>query len=246
MNLPKIDQPLYEVNLLSINKPVKFRPFLVKEQKIMMMAVEGKDIDSTMRAIKQIIANCVVDPINIDELPLVDLETLFLNLRARSMGEMLNLYFKCINDIPGEKDSSILVKCNMPIEVQVDILKDIKVVGNKFPDKIMLSDDVGVKLKYPSLSMVNDLIESNDNQVIFTVIANCLELIFDKENVYKAKDASTEELVSFVEQLPTDKFDILANYINDIPKARYETKKKCPKCGYEHDFVLEGISDFFI
>src|ERR1700732_2239789 len=106
MKLPEIFQPTYEVTLLSQEKPVHFRPFLVREQKIMMMAAESKEIDSVIRAIKQVIQNCVTEPLNIDELPLADLETMFIHLRAKSMGEIMSLYFKCTNkiqlpDVPG-------------------------------------------------------------------------------------------------------------------------------------------------
>jgi hypothetical protein len=258
--LPRIDQPTYEVQLLSREAPVKYRPFLVKEQKIMMMAVEAKEVETTLRAIKQIITNCVLSSINVDDLPLADLETLFLNLRARSMGEVVNLYFKCTNIVDYVPSPNTVmsvatdvmgnvikpqVQCGMVIEVPVNLITDVKQINTNVNKKIMVSDDIGLIMKYPSLEMVDRLLKANDSQVMFTVVASCIDQIFDKENVYKSKDASAEEMVDFVEHLPSDKFDLLTNFIDNIPKSKFETKKKCSKCHYEHDFVLEGLSDFF-
>jgi hypothetical protein len=260
MNLPRIEQPTYEVKLLSRDQPVKYRPFLVKEQKIMMMAVEAKEVETTLRAIKQIITNCLISPINVDDLPLADLETMFLNLRARSMGEVISLYFKCTNMVdyipaPNTAMSHTIdvmgnvvkpqIQCGMVIEVPVNLITDVKQTNTGIDKKIMVSDDIGVIMKYPSLEMVDKLLKANDSQVMYTVVASCLDTIFDKESVWKANDATTEELIDFVEHLPGDKFDLLTNFIDNIPKSKFETKKKCPKCHYEHDFVLEGLSDFF-
>lgn len=250
LNLPKIDQPVYEVKLLSRKTPVKYRPFLVKEQKIMMMAVESHELDSTIRAIKQIISNCVLDKINVDELPLADLETLFINLRAKSMGEILNLYYKCTNMVRDENatvasyPSPQMKECGMPIEVNVD-LNAVKQINSHLSSKIMINDEVGVIMKYPSLDMIDKLLKANDRSMIFTITAACIDQIFDKENVYKSKDATTEEMVDFVENLPTEAFSKLEEFIDNVPRSRYETTQKCGKCGYEHTFVLEGLSDFF-
>lgn len=250
MKLPTIDQPVYELKLLSIDKPVHYRPFLVKEQKIMMMAAESKDIDTVIKSIKQIIQNCVVEPIDVEELPLADMETLFLNLRARSMGEVLNLYFKCTNQVPDIRPDiaaspPMMKECGMIIEVPVNLL-EVKQINTDKSKKIMLTESVGVIMKYPALSVVNKVVESEDDSVIFTLAAACLDQIFDKENVYKAKDATSEELISFLENLPTDAFEMIEDFINHVPKSKYETKKICPKCSYEHNFVLEGLADFFI
>ena len=243
MNLPKIDQPIYEVTLLSREKPVKFRPFLVKEQKIMLMAAEAKEPETTIKAIKQIITNCLLDDVNVDELPLADLETLFINLRARSMGEVLNLYFKCTNRV-GE--IGLETTCNMVLEVPVNLLTDVKQTDGPPSKKIMLTEEMGVFMKYPSMEMIDNLLKANDVAVMFTVVASCIEKIFDKEEVHETKDASPEEVISFVETLPIDKFELLEKFIEKIPKSHFKTLRKCNKCGFEHEFVLEGLSDFFI
>lgn len=257
MKLPTIDQPIFECQLLSREKPVQFRPFIVKEQKIMMMAVEAKEIDTTIRAIKQIIKNCVVDDINVDELPLADLETLFINLRAHSMGEVLSLFYKCTNQVvvPPSPNSAVAVSnlgvpyynyqpCGMIMEVAVDLMK-VEQINTDLPKKIMLSDKVGVIMKYPSIDMIDKLLKANDSTVVFSVVASCIDQIFDTTGVYKSKDATQEEMLEFVETLPPEAFEKLGTFVDKTPKTIYKTKQKCGKCGYVHDFLLEGISDFF-
>ena len=244
MQLPKIDYPIYEVQLLSQSNPIRFRPFLVKEQKIMLMAVEANDVDNTLKAIKQVIGNCVLDPINVDDLPLADIETLFINLRARSMGEILNLYFKCTNKVGSV---GLEMSCNMVIEVPVDLLKVPQINGN-ISKKIMLSDTVGLMMKYPSLNSIKQLIDVGGSEVdsVINVMASCIETIYDGDNVYETKDSTAEEVLAFIENLPGDKFELLENFVTNLPKSRFESKQTCPKCKYEHNFVLEGLSDFFI
>jgi len=248
MTLPQIVTPEYEVKILSKDKPIKYRPFLVREQKIMMMAVEAKDIQSTVTAVKQIIKNCVLEKnFNVDDLPLVDIETLFINLRARSMGEILNTYFKCTNMISEDQHVMMTPKqCGMIIEVPVNLLTDVKLSNEPLPNKIMLTQDVGVLMKYPSLELVNKLLESNNETMIFTLVSSCIDKIFDKDSVYKAKDATQEEMNSFVENLPTESFKLLDEFIDKIPKSKVEMEKKCSKCGFQHKFVLEGLGDFFL
>jgi len=254
MQLPILEHPTHTVSLLSIKEPVKIRPFLVKEQKLLLQAVEAKDIDTTIKAVKQVITNCVLDPISVEELPLVDLETLFLNLRARSLGEVLNLYFKCTNPVIDYNEPITMTSntgpirnskpCGMIIEVPVNLLQ-VPIVNKDVSRKIMITDKVGLMMNFPSIDMIDKLIKAKSSDVMFSVIASCIETIFDAQNVYKAKDATFDEVVKFVEELPAEKFEALEAFIDNVPKSRFETKKKCTKCGYEHDFVLEGLSDFF-
>jgi hypothetical protein len=250
MQLPTIEYQTYTVPLLSRKEPVRIRPFLVKEQKLLLMAVEAKEIDATISAVKQVIKNCVLDPIDVDELPLADLEILFLNLRARSLGEVINLFFKCTNMVPDASSQIItnvgypLKQCGMVIEVPVNLLQ-IPVINKDAPLRIMITKDVGLKMKYPSISMIDKLVKAESSEVIFAVIASCIDQIFDATNVYKAKDATQEELIKFVEELPAEKYELLEQFIENVPKTRFETKKTCTKCGYDHDFILEGLSDFF-
>lgn len=245
MKLPAIDQPIHTVDLLGIGKK-RFRPFTVKEQKLMMMAVESNELSIVIDCIKQIISNCCLDPIDVDAMPLIDIEMFFMNLRARSMGEMLNVFFKCNNEV-GEVDPETNKKkeCGMVIEVEVDLLK-VPIVNKNYSKQIKFSDDLMVTMKYPTFELIDKLSKSETADTEFAVVAACIDQIIDKESVYDAKDATDEELEEFVDNLPSDKYDMLSEFVVNLPKARLEEKKKCPKCGFEHNLVLEGLNDFFI
>ena len=238
MALPILEYPTYEIELTSRGK-TKFRPFLVKEQKMLMMAVEAKDLEASVKAIKQCIASCVLEEIDVDSLPMVDLELLFVNLRARSMGEIMDVYYKCTNLVEDKP-------CNMVMDVSVNLL-EVKPTEIKSDGKIPLSDKIGVKMHYPSFDLLDLLIRAENNtEAEFIVIAGCIDYIYDANQVYPAKDATPEEIQNFVTTLPTEKYELLKNYVTSAPKVRKEIDHKCPKCHYEHKMVLEGIQDFFI
>ena len=239
MPLPKLDYPAYEIKLFSKEKPIKFRPFLVKEQKILMMAVESGNIDTVIDAMKQIINNCSLEKIeNIDSLPLIDIEQFFLNLRARSMGEIIDVFFKCKNIVEG-------AECNMVINIGIDLLKDVEVLNNTKSNKIMFTDKVGVLMKYPTIEQIRILIDDEETPKNKLII-DCLDKIFDDEEVYNAKDASEEELIQFLEELSSTDYEKLSEFIENSPKVYYNRKHTCSKCGSEHSIVLEGLGDFFI
>jgi len=247
MKFPTIATPTYEVKLFSQENPVKFRPFLVKEQKLMLLATEQTDANEVVNTIKQIIKNCLLDEnIDVDKLPLIDIEVLFLNFRARSIGENINVFFKCKNEI-GEGDQKS--ECGMIIDGSIDLLSVPVVNLDQNSTKIMINDDVGLQMKYPTFEIIQKLsnpaenLEENDE---FKTIALCIDYIFDKENVYYSKDATVEELVEFVMNLPAEKYDLLTNFFKSLPTVRQELNKDCPKCGFKHKFVLEGLNDFFI
>jgi len=245
MKLPTIETPIYEVKLFSREEPVKFRPFLVKEQKLLLLATEQRDREEAVKATKQIISNCLLDKsIDVDTLPSVDIEILFLNFRARSMGENVDVFYKCKNLI-GEEEKK---ECGMIVDFNVNLL-EVPVANKEYESKIMISDNVGVKMKLPTFEIMQKINESLQNSYEnseFKSIALCIDFIFDNETVYYAKDATEEELIDFIMQLPPDKFDLIAKYFNNIPTVRKELDKDCPKCGYKHNFVLEGLNDFFI
>lgn len=240
MPLPKIDLPIYEVKLLSFEKPLKYRPFTVKEKKILLMAVEANDINSTIDALKQIITNCALDPIDVDELPLIDMEILFLHLKARSEGEVATIHYKCINEVDGKK-------CGMLMDVPVNLLQ-VPVINQDKPRRIMLSEKemIGVDMRYSSFNLINQLSKSEDKDVEFTLVANAIDKVFDRDNVYLTKDADPDELVEFLNQLPQDKYEKLKEFLDNSPRTQFITKKSCPKCEFEHEFKLEGLQDFFL
>ena len=178
MNLPNISTPTYEVKLFSQDKPVKFRPFLVKEQKLMLMAAEAKTSEDTANIVKQIAQNCLIDNINVDELPLVDLELLFLNFRARSIGENIITYFKCKNKNSSQEE------CGMVIELPINLL-EVPVVNADVQKKIMITDNVGVQMKYPTFEAVTLLSSekfNDDPDAEFKAAAMNIDYVFDEMN----------------------------------------------------------------
>ena len=239
MALPKIDYPIFEIPGISVkNGPVKFRPFLVKEQKILMMAVESKDINEVAKSISQIITNCCLEPIDAETLPLSDLELIFLHLRAKSVGESIDVLFKCNNILDDEK------KCNMVVDVTVDLLKDVKVETTQGSNVIWLSDKIAIKMKNPTLELARLIDDENEN-LSDKIIANCIDQIIEDEEVHDALSIPESEIIEFVSEIQTKDYEKMWNFVTNAPTIKYEQKHICPKCGYEHDIKLEGISDFF-
>ena len=239
MKSPELQHQIYTVQLFSQKEPVKFRPFLVREHKLMLQAAEAKDPKTTISTIKQIIQNCLIDEINVDALPLIDLELLFINLRARSIGEVTDLYFICKNEVND-------IECGMTLQVPINLL-EIPVVNKNIEKKILFSEKVGVMMKYPSIEVINKLIETqNLTDKEFVVVINSIDYIFDETSIYKAKEATQEELLLFVEKLPQEKYDLMKTFLENSPRAKLTVEKECVKCGYLHKINLEGLEQFFI
>jgi hypothetical protein len=238
--LPKIDSPVYELDLPLSKIHIKFRPFLVKEQRNLMMAIEANDIDTAERNIKQVLQNCTLtQDINIEKLPLLDVEYYFLNLRARSVGEMVENKYKCVNMV-GDK------QCGNVIDIKVNLL-DIK---PEFPpnisDTVKLTDKISVKLKYPEFSVMKRVKDSsNVSDFAFTLIAESIESIFDGEQMYYANEYKPSELVDFVESLGQEEFSKLEEFFENLPKLRKKIELKCSKCNHEHTLDVEGLESFF-
>lgn len=240
MALPKIDTPIYELDLPLSKKHVRFRPFLVKEQKNLLMAMESGDSKSIEQNVKQVLNNCTVtENIDIEKLPVLDVEFYFLNLRARSVGEIVENKYRCDNQVD---DSA----CGNIMETSLNLL-DIKIEGVKENnDVIQLTDTISIKLKYPEFSVINKLSKLSDvSDIAFEMIAESVEYIFDGEQFYYAKETTTEELVEFIEGLNQQQFAKIEDFFANLPKLEKKIEMKCSRCGFEHKLDVEGLESFF-
>jgi len=243
MGLPVIAVPKYQLTIPSSGKQVSYRPFLVKEEKILLIAMESDDEFQMTSAIQDIIGNCVYDDLDVKSMPMFDIEYIFLQLRAKSKGEVVDLSFECD-------------KCKKPITAQVDLTK-IEITRTEGHDtKIPLSDDVGVIMKYPSIGLQNIINkESTDVENVFSTIIFCIESIWDKESVYASKDHTKEELDNFLESLPDDSFTKIQKFFDTVPVLKHELELKCTSkngkgkkatiCGWKETKTLEGLGSFF-
>lgn len=239
MALPKIDVPVYQLELPLSKKVVKFRPFLVKEQKNLLMALEADDVDTIERNIKQVLVNCTLsEDIDIGELPIVDVEYYFLNLRARSVGEVVELKYRCNNEIDGKE-------CGNVMETSLNIL-DLKVDIPENNDEIQITDKIVVKLKYPQFESIKNNSNTEDlSDLALGMIVDSIEYIYDGEQFYNASEVHRSELVQFVEQLNQTQFSKLEQFFDKLPTLEKTLQLKCDKCGFEHTIVVEGLESFF-
>ena len=243
MALPKIDVPVYDVKLVSLNKKVKFRPFLVKEQKLLLMASEASNADDTINAIKQILKNCVLSEINIDDLPVFDLEYLFINLRARSVAEVVELKYQCNNTVKDDENNE--KKCNTLNEMKLNLLEIQPSSSSDHNKKIQLNDNIGIMMKYPTFEVAQKALNKTEAEAFIDLICSSIDYIFDKENMYYAKDTDKEELVEFIENLQQKDLEKIKNFFDTMPKLKKTIHYKCKKCKYEEDIPLEGLQNFF-
>ena len=240
MALPRIDTPIYELDLPLSKKHVRFRPFLVKEQKNLLMAMESGDSKSIEQNVKQVLNNCTVtENIDIEKLPVLDVEYYFLNLRARSVGEIVENKYRCDNQVDGSA-------CGNIMETSLNLL-DIKIEGVKENDDVIqLTDTISIKLKYPEFSVINKLSKLTDvSDIAFEMIADSVEYIFDGEQFYYAKETTTEEMVEFIEGLNQQQFAKIEDFFANLPKLEKKIEMKCSRCGFEHKLDVEGLESFF-
>ena len=238
MPLPKIVTPTYELELPSTGQTIKYRPFLVKEEKVLVMAMETENTKEITNAVKTVIKNCIeTRGIKVETLPTFDIEYLFLNIRSKSVGEEIDVNIICPDD--GETE--------VPVTINVDDIEVIK--DDKHTNRIKLDDSVMMEMKYPSLDQFiknNFDISSNANiDQSFDLIASCIDKIFTEEEVWTSSDVSKKELVEFLDQMNTNQFRDIEEFFNTMPKLSHKFKVTNPKTGVESDVVLEGLASFF-
>jgi hypothetical protein len=248
MSIPTVVTPTYEVKLHSISKPVKYRPYLVKEEKILLMAQEGTDKDEIERAVKQVVQNCTFDAINVDTLPFFDLEYLFLNLRAKSVNNLVELRYECKNKPEGQLPLGAPDGICHNIEVMQINLDDIKLTVPKgHTKKVMLTDTLGCVMRYPTTKYINVLDDVDDEVDSVGLISSCIESIYETTGeVHEAKDSTPEEIRTFVETLPVVTANKFRAFFDTLPRMVHTLQFRCSKCGYTEDITLSGLLDFFV
>jgi len=238
MPLPKISTPTYELELPSTGKPIKYRPFLVREEKLLVLAMESEDSKQITNAIKTVIKNCIeTKGIKVETLPTFDIEYLFLNIRGKSVGEEVELNIICPDD--GET--------TVPVKILLD---DIHVEKNPNHDnKIKLDDSLMMEMKYPSLDQFikNNFDFSGDVGLdqSFDLISSCIDKIYNEEEVWVAADVTKKELVDFLEQMNSIQFKEIEKFFETMPKLSHKITFINPKTKVENTVVLEGLSSFF-
>ena len=235
MSLPVINAPTYELAIPSTKEKIKYRPFLVKEEKILLLAMEDGDETNITIALKQIIENCTDGKVDVDKLALFDLEFIFLRIRAKSVGENVKVNLLCDDD--GET--------YVPVEIPLEEIKVIHTKGHK--NKIKLTKDVGLTMRYPQLNMMakQQIGETPTVEQTFDILGDCIENITEGETVHERADFNDEELKTFLESLSTKQFQSIQDFFETMPKLQHTIELENPKTKVMNTITLEGMQSFF-
>ena len=231
MALPSLGTAKYELTLPSTGEKVEYRPFLVKEEKVFMVAQATGNQNDMLRAVEQIIADCTFGKLQPKTLPFFDIEYVFLKLRAKSIGETVEVNITC----PDDNETKVPVEINLSdIECKRDVTHS---------PEVKLTDTVGMTLEYPRVEAMN--IDANKPEEAFKMIAGCVRQIYDAENVYDKADMSQKDLDEFIESMTHDQFQKVQSFFETMPRVKHPVKVKNPKTGVESEVVLEGMQSFF-
>jgi hypothetical protein len=238
MPLPTISTPTYELEIPSIKKTIKYRPFLVKEEKILIIAMESEDSKQIADAVKNVISNCLITRgIKIEKLSTFDIEYLFLNIRGKSVGETVDVLITC----PDDNVTKVPVSINLD-EIKVE-------VSDEHSRDIKLDDTLTMRMKYPSMQEFIKSNFSNTNDVsvddTFDLICSCIEQVYSEEESWNASDFSNKDLIQFLEQLTSNQFKEIEKFFETMPKLSHTVSLKNPNTNVESTVVLEGLSSFF-
>jgi len=236
MALPKVALPTYELEIPSNGKKLKYRPFVVKEEKLLLLALESKDDKQIEDATRILLKNCIQSRIKLEDLAIFDLEYIFLNIRAVSVGEVVEMILTC------EDDGKTQVKYNLD-------LTDVKVTKPEgHTNKIMLSDTMGIIMKYPSFDAfvkVSVIGKEQTNDDIISIMASCIDQIYDGEEVYDSSTTSKKEFVQFLDGLTNKQFENVRKFFDDSPVLKHEFVIKNPETGVDNTFRIQGLTNFF-
>ena len=233
MTLPKIVTPTYELEIPSSKEKITYRPFLVKEEKILLLAQEAGEESDILNAIKQIIKNCTFEEVEVENLALFDLEYIFLNIRSKSVGEKVELKLLCDDDG----------------ETYADVTIDLEKIEVDFPEEhtnnIQLTDTISLVMRYPQMSALN-LMTDSDTETIFHMIKTSIRQIIDGETIYEQVDFTEEDLDVFIESLTSEHFKNIQEFFQTMPKLKHVVKYKNPKTKKQNKRTLEGLNSFFV
>ena len=237
MPLPKIATPTYELEIPSLKKTIKYRPFLVKEEKILILAQESEDPKQITEAVKTVISDCIITRgIKVDKLSTFDIEYLFLNIRGKSVGETVDVLITCPDDMVTQ----------VPVTISLDSIK--VEIDPKHSRDIVLDDNLTLRMRYPS---IEEFIKSNFTEEdvsvddTFDLICSCIEQVYNQEESWNSSDFTKKEMKEFIEQLTSKQFKEVENFFNTMPKLSHKIKIKNPNTEVETEVVLEGLSSFF-
>ena len=239
MPLPKIATPIYELEIPSLKKKIRYRPFLVKEEKILIIALETEDSKQIANAVKNVITNCILSKgIKVEDLATFDIEYLFLNIRGKSVGETVDVLITCPDDGTTQVPTSINLDENN-VEVDPEHSRDIK-----------LDDSLTLRMRYPSMTeFIKNNFDTGESVSVddtFDLIVSCIDQIYSEEESWTASDSTKKELLEFVEQLSSKQFKQVEKFFDTMPKLSHTIKIKNPNTKVESDVVLEGLSAFFV
>ena len=233
MSLPVINTPTYEVEVPSTKETLKYRPFLVKEEKILLMAMEEEDQKHMVNAVRTIVDNCTFKTLEIKKMPLFDLEYVFLNIRAKSVGEVASVKVLC------DDDGETYAEVDIPLDkIQVKFQKD-------HTNLINLTDDIKIEMAYPTFEML-DGVDENDTKGIFDLIGKCVERVIDGETLHERADFNKKELTDFLDSLNTKQFAEVQKFFETMPKLSHDVEFTNPNTKKKHKKTLEGLNSFFV
>lgn len=237
MALPVANAPIYDIKVPSTGEKVKFRPFLVKEEKALLLAQQSEDLSVMVNTIKDVIRACTSNKLDVDKLAIFDIEYLFSQIRAKSVGETIELIFRC--------DTCEDEKAKVKLPIQLDQIKvEIPPEHNK---KIDLFNDVGVVMKYPTIDVLKDFetIQTEDVDAIFKIVCKSIDYIYSGEEIFHGHEQSLKDLEEFINNLTQDQFKKLQVFFETMPKLRHKVEYDCPVCSKHHVKYVEGLDSFF-
>ena len=237
MTLPVLNTPIYEMTIPSTKNKIKFRPFLVREEKALLIAKQSEEENVMIETLKSVISSCTFEKINTEKLAVFDLEYMLCQIRSKSVGEISEMKYRCLN-------------CNDPkgsVLIPVDLSKIEVEFNPNHKSDIKLSSDIGIKMKYPGLSVIEKIRDANKNEtdIIFETVVDCIDMIYTQDEVFPSSEQSREDLENFINNMTKEQFDKIEDFFDTMPKLNKTVKWKCPVCAFNHTNDIQGLTSFF-